>query len=106
MRRILVENARRKKRPKHGGDRHRVELVETASLDEGRSDEVLAVSEALDRLAEESPEAAALAKLRYFAGMSIQEAADALRIARSTASKRWTYAKSYLYCQMKDAEKS
>ncbi len=106
MRRILVDNARRKQRPKHGGDRRRVELAEVASLAEGQRDEVLAVNQALDCLAEKSPETASLVKLRYFAGMSLQEAADVLRIARSTAAKHWTYAKSYLYCQIEDAEKN
>ena len=106
MRRILVDTARRKERPKHGGDRHRVELAEVASLAEGQRDEILAVNEALDCLAEKSPETANLVELRYFAGMSLQEAADVLRIARSTAAKHWTYAKSYLYCQIEDAEEN
>ena len=105
MRRILVDNARRKKRPKHGGDRQRVGLEEVASFAQSRTDEVLAVSDALDRLAEEAPQAAALVKLRYFAGMSLREAADALGIARSTAVLHWTYAKSYLYCELEDGRK-
>jgi RNA polymerase sigma factor (TIGR02999 family) len=105
MRRILVDNARRKQRPKHGGDRRRIGLAEVTSLAESQKDEVLAVNDALDCLTEESPETATLVKLRYFAGMSLQEAADAMGIARSTASKHWTYAKSYLYCQIEDAEK-
>jgi RNA polymerase sigma factor (TIGR02999 family) len=104
MRRILVENARRKGRPKHGGDRQRVELDEVCSLAEDRRDEVLAVNEALAKLAEESPEKGALVKLRYFAGMSLQEAADALGISRATASRHWAYAKVYLYCAMEDAD--
>ena len=69
---------------------------------QSRTDEMLAVNDALDRLAEEAPHAAALVKLRYFAGMSLREAADALGIARSTADLHWTYAKSYLYCELKD----
>jgi RNA polymerase sigma factor (TIGR02999 family) len=106
MRRILVDAARRKERPKHGGDRQRVELAEVASLGDDHREEVLAVSEALDCLAKESPGTADLVRMRYFGGMSLQEAADALQIARSTAAKRWAYAKSYLYCQIEDAEKA
>jgi RNA polymerase sigma factor (TIGR02999 family) len=104
MRRILVDRARRKERPKHGGQRRRVTLPDVASPAAQQADEVLAVNEALDSLAKESPETADLVKMRYFAGMSLQEAADALHIARSTAAKRWAYAKSYLYCQIEDAE--
>ncbi len=87
MRRILVDNARRKQRPRHGGDRQRVELDEACSLAEDRLGEVLAVNEALSKLAEESPEKAELVKLRYFAGMSVQEAAAALEISRATAHR-------------------
>jgi RNA polymerase sigma factor (TIGR02999 family) len=104
MRRILVENALRKERPRHGGDRQRIELDEAVSLAEDRKDEVLAVNEALEKLAAESPEKAALVSLRYFAGMSLQEAAQSLGISRATASRYWTYAKVYLYCAMEDAE--
>lgn len=104
MRRILVNNARRKARPKHGGDRRRVGLEEVASFAQSRTDEVLAINDALDHLAEEAPRAAALVKLRYFAGMTLREAADALGIARSTAVLDWTYAKSYLYCELEDGE--
>jgi RNA polymerase sigma factor (TIGR02999 family) len=104
MRRILVDNARRKKRPVHGGDRQRVELDEAVSLADDRLDEVLAVDCALSQLAEESPEKAALVKLRYFAGMSLPEAAESLGISRTTASRYWTYAKAYLYCAMEDAD--
>jgi len=105
MRRILVDNARRKKRPKHGGGRKRVELEEACSLAEDDADQLLLVNEALSKLAEESPERAELVKLRYFAGMSIQEAADALGISRSTADRYWSYAKVFLYCAIEDARK-
>jgi RNA polymerase sigma factor (TIGR02999 family) len=105
MRRILVDNARRKKRPKHGGGRKRVELEEACSLAEDDADQLLLVNEALSKLAEESPARAELVKLRYFAGMSIQEAADALGISRSTADRYWSYAKVFLYCAIEDARK-
>ena len=105
MRRILVDNARRKQRPRHGGDRQRVELDEACSLAEVRLGEVLSVNEALSKLAEESPEKAELVKLRYFAGMSVQEAAAALDISRATAHRYWSYAKVFLYCEIEDREK-
>jgi RNA polymerase sigma factor (TIGR02999 family) len=104
MRRILVDNARRKERPIHGGDRQRVELDEAVSLADDHMDEVLAVDDALGKLAVESPEKAALVKLRYFAGMSLPEAAESLGISRATACRYWAYAKVYLYCAMEDAE--
>jgi RNA polymerase sigma factor (TIGR02999 family) len=106
MRRILVDNARRKRRPKHGGGRHRVDLDEACSLADEGADQVLMVNEALDKLTAESPEKAELVKLRYFAGMSIQEAADALGISRATANRYWSYAKAFLYCELKEAQKN
>jgi RNA polymerase sigma factor (TIGR02999 family) len=106
MRRILVDKARRKQRPKHGGDRQRVELEEACCLADEGADQVLLVNDALNQLAKESPEKAALVKLRYFAGMSAQQAADALGISRATADRYWSYAKVFLYCAVEDARKS
>jgi RNA polymerase sigma factor (TIGR02999 family) len=106
MRRILVDNARRKQRPKHGGDRQRIKLDEACGLADDGADQVLLVNDALDKLAQESPEKAALVKLRYFAGMPIQEAADALGISRATADRYWAYAKVFLYCALEDARQS
>jgi RNA polymerase sigma factor (TIGR02999 family) len=103
MRRILVENARRKHRPKHGGDRMRIELDEACGITESPSAGILALDEALGKLGVESPQKAALVKLRYFAGMSITEAAAALDISRATAVRYWTYAKAFLYSEMEDA---
>jgi RNA polymerase sigma factor (TIGR02999 family) len=102
MRRILVDNARRKKRPKHGGDRQRVALDEGCSLTEDDAGQILLVNAALTKLADESPEKAELVTLRYFGGMSAQEAAAALGISRATADRNWAYAKAFLYCEMKD----
>ena len=102
MRRILVDNARRKQRPKHGGDRQRLDLEAACCFAEDRLDELLDVDEALSKLADESPEKAELVKLRYFAGMSVAEAADAVGISRATADRYWAYAKVFLYCQMED----
>jgi RNA polymerase sigma factor (TIGR02999 family) len=105
MRRILVDIARRKQRPKHGGDRRRVDMPETCSAEETPA-QVLLVSDALDKLAAESPQKAELVKLRYFAGMSAQEAADALGISRASADRYWAYAKVFLHCAIEDAKKS
>ncbi len=103
MRRILVENAKRKRRQKHGGDRMRVDLDEGCTMQDSPSDRLLALDDALARLAVEDPKKADLVKLRYFAGMSVVEAAEVLGISRATADRYWTYAKTWLYCEMEDA---
>jgi RNA polymerase sigma factor (TIGR02999 family) len=102
MRRILVERARRKVRPMHGGDRQRLPLSEEELSAYDRVEEVLIVHEALDKLALESREKAELVKLRYFAGFSVQEAADALRISRATADRHWSYARAFLFSELQD----
>lgn len=96
MRRILVEQARRRKSLKRGGgvEREPVEPDEIASPTP--DDELLALSEALDRLAERHPEKVELVKLRYFAGLTTDQAADALGISPSTADRHWTYARAWL----------
>ncbi len=103
MQRILVDNARRKRRPKHGGDRMRVGL-EDVPLTEDRADQLMALDAALEKLSAESPEKASLVRLRYFAGLSHQEAASALGISRATADRYWGYAKVFLHCELQDAE--
>jgi RNA polymerase sigma factor (TIGR02999 family) len=105
MRRILVDNARRKRRPKHGGGRQRVELDQACPLADDGAQEVLLVNDALEQLAQESPQKAALVKLRYFAGLSAQDAAAALNISRATADRYWAYAKVFLYCAFEDGQK-
>jgi RNA polymerase sigma factor (TIGR02999 family) len=106
MRRILVDKARRKRRPKLGGDWQRVavELDEVCSLTDERADQILSLHEALELLEAEAPQKAELVKLRYFAGLSHQEAAEALGISRATADRYWAYARVFLYSQMDDAE--
>ena len=96
MRRILVEQARRKGRQKRGGDWRRwdVQLSEPAA--EGPDVDLVAVDEALTALAREHPEKAELVKLRYFAGMTLAEAAAALGISTATADRRWRYARAWL----------
>jgi RNA polymerase sigma factor (TIGR02999 family) len=104
MRRILVDAARRKRRPKHGGERQRVELDERVGQADDRAGELLALHAALEKLEAESREKARLVKLRYFAGLSHQEAARAMGISRATADRYWAYAKAFLRCEMEDAE--
>ena len=98
MRRILVENARRKRRLKHGGARQRVELDE-ASLAAGGppAEEVVAVDEVLERLAQEDPQAAELVKLHYFAGLTIEQAALVLEVSPRKAYRIWAYARAWLF---------
>jgi RNA polymerase sigma factor (TIGR02999 family) len=96
MRRILVEQARRKKRHKHGGGRRRVPLDEVQLASHEGVDELLAIHEALDKLAAADPQAAQLVQLRYFAGLSVEQAAETLSLPRSTAYVHWAYAKASL----------
>jgi RNA polymerase sigma factor (TIGR02999 family) len=96
MRRILVEHARRRKRRKYGGGLHRVDLTEAAIASSQPPEEGLAVHEALDRLAAEDATAAALVKQRYYAGLSIQEAGEALGLSRAQAYRQWSYARPWL----------
>jgi RNA polymerase sigma factor (TIGR02999 family) len=100
MRRIVVETARRKRRAKHGGGRERVE-VELADLPTRLPpDDLLALDEALGRLEQIEPVKARLVTLRYFAGMTIEQAAAALNISRVTAHRYWTFARAWLHQQM------
>ncbi len=103
MRRILVENARRKRRPKHGGDRQRVDLDEALAFAEP-PDDLLALDQALDKLAREEPRKAELVKLRFFAGLTIPEAAKALGISTATAERYWNYARVWLYAELHEPE--
>jgi RNA polymerase sigma factor (TIGR02999 family) len=105
MRRILVEQARRKSRAKRGGGRSRVDLDAVDAVSLAAPDELLLVNDALDRLAREDPPAAQLVKLRYFAGLSVEEAAAALGLARSTAYEHWAYARAWLHCELNGQER-
>jgi len=97
MRRILVDRARRKATVKHGGRLRRVELSDHLIVDDQRADELVALDEALDELAQHDPQAAQLVKLRYFAGLSHQQAAESLGISRRAADRLWAVAKAWLY---------
>ena len=103
MRRILVERARQKRGPKRGGMHARVSLDQAVDLADQQADLILAVSEAMDALAQEAPVKAELVKLRYFAGLSHQDAAAALGLSRATADRYWAYAKAFLYAELHDA---
>ena len=100
MRRILVEQARRKAAIKHGGGCHRVDLHEADAVTTVSPSELLAVDEALVQLAAEDVQAAELVKLRYFAGLSLDEAAETLQISRATAYRHWAYARAWLRCEI------
>ncbi|HOW66477.1 MAG TPA: sigma-70 family RNA polymerase sigma factor [Candidatus Paceibacterota bacterium] len=100
MRRILVDSARRKKAIRRGGGAVREELQEHHSVQNARSDELLAVDEALDLLAQEDPVAANLVKMRYFVGMTMNEAATTLGMPLRNAERTWTYARAWLRRQI------
>jgi RNA polymerase sigma factor (TIGR02999 family) len=101
MRRILIESARRKNLPKHGGGRRRIELNEAHRILES-SDDLLVLDDALGRLSVEDATAVEIVKLRLYAGLSVEEAADALGLARATAYRHWTFARAWRRCELGD----
>lgn len=105
MRRILVERARAKRRLKHGGRLRRREFDEQLLSTDNRVDEVLAVHEALEELERHDPHAAALVKLRFFAGFEHQQAAEMLGLSRRAADRLWLLARTWLFQSMGDQEK-
>jgi RNA polymerase sigma factor (TIGR02999 family) len=100
MRRILIEQARRKLRVRHGGARKRLDLDRLDPAAEECGEEILAVDEALERLAAEDATVAEVVKLRYFAGLTIEETAAALGISVRTANRHWAFARAWLYQQL------
>ena len=104
MQRILVENARRKQSLKAGGDYQRVELSEAATEVHRRQIDVLEVNEALEKLESKDHRKAELVRMRYFAGLTLEEAAKALGISVSTADNDWAYAKTWLRLEMAESE--
>jgi RNA polymerase sigma factor (TIGR02999 family) len=96
MRRILVENARRNDRVCHGRDRQRIELQDVPSPTGPSPETILAVDEAVTRLAKDDPTAAEIVKLHFFAGLTLEETAEALGISRATAYRQWSYARAML----------
>jgi RNA polymerase sigma factor (TIGR02999 family) len=106
IRRILVENARRKRRVKHGGDRLRVSLEAAESLLLAPSEDLEALDEALTRLSAHEPIKAEVVKLRFFAGLTMPEVARSLEISRATAERYWTYARLWLYAELTNEDDS
>jgi RNA polymerase sigma factor (TIGR02999 family) len=102
MRRILVEQARRKNRLRHGRGHQRVDLDSGCRVSAAPSLDLLALDEALSRLAATEPAKAELVKLRFFAGLTMPEAAAALGVSLATAERHWTFAKSWLYAELAD----
>jgi RNA polymerase sigma factor (TIGR02999 family) len=99
MRRIVVERARSKRRQRRGGDWQRVDFDQLDQLVvDTPADDLLAINEALAKLEVEDPQAAHLVKLRFFVGLSLTEAAEALGISRTTAYEQWAYARAWLRC--------
>ncbi len=105
MRRILVENARRKQGPRHGGHLRRVAADVSLVAANAPSVDLLSLNDALTRLAAESPVRAELVKLRFFAGLTMPEAAEVLGISLATAERYWTYARTWLYAELSDDSK-
>lgn len=97
IRRILIDNARRKKTPKHGGDLHRTALGDVAPAEQVPTDDLIALDEALAQLAEEDADAARFVELRFFAGFGHQESARMMGISRRKADGLWAYARAWLY---------
>jgi RNA polymerase sigma factor (TIGR02999 family) len=104
MRRILVEKARKKRRTRHGGGRQRHELDALAVPQSEGAVDLLALDEALEKLAQEEPVKAELVKLRYFAGLSLEEAAACLGISPATAKRYWAVARAWLYAALADGD--
>src|SRR4051794_34344799 len=104
MRRLLVENARKKKRHKHGGDRRRVSLETAESVAPGPPEDLLAVDEALTRLTAHDPIKAEVVKLRFFAGLSMPEIAQSLGLSLATVERYWTYSRTWLYAELSDQD--
>jgi RNA polymerase sigma factor (TIGR02999 family) len=106
MRRILVENARRRKAFRRGGDRHRLDLHWVEPEAPRVSDDLLALDEALEKLAQKDSRKAELVKLRYFAGLTMEQTAEMLGISLATANRWWNYARAWLHQEITNSEKS
>jgi RNA polymerase sigma factor (TIGR02999 family) len=100
MRRILIDNARRKGRHKRGGKLQRLDLDSDALVSLAAPDELFIIDEAIGKLAAEDAQAGQLVRLRYFAGLAVDEAAEMIGISRSTAYEHWAYARAWLHCEL------
>lgn len=105
MRRILIENVRRKAALRHGGGQLRVDIAEIDLAAPGSDEQLLAVNEALEKFSREHKMQSELVKLRYFVGMTLREAAEVLNISEATASRYWAYARAWLYDEIRASGK-
>ena len=104
MRRILIDRMRRKRAARRGGGQHRTEFQESELAAQAAEDQMFAIHEALDQLAAQSPREAELVKLRYFVGLTLEEAAEALGISARTADNDWAHARAWLFRAIKSAK--
>ena len=102
MRRILIDQARRKQRIKHGGNHQRINVPDSCLASPCEASNLLDLDEALQRLEDRHPEKAQLIKLRFFAGMELNEIAKLMNISRATASRHWTFGRSWLFKELHD----
>jgi len=106
MRRILIDSVRRKKSARHGGHRHRLDLAGVEPAAEQAFEDLLALDEALEKLAATDGPKAELVKLRYFAGLTLEQAAQALGISRSSACENWAYARAWLRAEISKGDRT
>jgi RNA polymerase sigma factor (TIGR02999 family) len=104
MRRILIENARSKQKLKRGGDQHRIDLSDADIAIERDINDLLSLDEALIKLAQEDPAKADLVKLRYFGGLTLEQASNVLKISRATASRYWSYVQAWLFHEINGSD--
>jgi RNA polymerase sigma factor (TIGR02999 family) len=104
MRRILIENARRKQAQRHGGGQQRVDIQDVDIAAAAGDAELLAINEALEKFAVQNQSKAELVKMRYFAGLTLEEAAETLGISLPTAKRWWTYARAWLFNETKSQQ--
>ena len=105
MRRILLNHARDKKRLKRGGERRRIDLDQVEIALHPDDELLIAIDESLAQLAVEDPSAAQLVNLRFFAGLTLKEAADSLGLALRTAERQWAYARAWLYARLRQEDR-
>ncbi len=104
MRRLLVEDARRKKRLKRGGHYQRISLEAAEPQEQAPGEDLVALDQALTRLTAHDPIKAEVVKLRYFAGLTMPEIAQTLNVSLATAERHWTYARTWLFAELTDAD--
>jgi RNA polymerase sigma factor (TIGR02999 family) len=102
MRRILIEHARKRGRVKRGGQRVRIELRDATLTTDQDPGELLALDDAFRRLEQQDPQAADVVRLRFFAGLSVEETAKALELSERTVKREWAFARTYLYAALRE----